>query len=141
MPTRPHRPHGLHHLTDHLVTQLPQATLTDHTSRLGGGHIPAGGLTVHPRPPPATVRNPAPVSHPRRISRTSTTETSRNAIYRTPTSHDMDRSDTGSDQPPRRDTPGGPITGNQVVPSSWQKTAHSGPMTMAGDIYGWRVRQ
>ncbi|MGH3857547.1 MAG: hypothetical protein ACRDR6_29485, partial [Pseudonocardiaceae bacterium] len=81
----------------------------------------------------ATVRNPAPPSHPRNTSRTSTTETSRNAIYRIPTSHDMDRPDTGSDQPPRRDTPGGPTTGNRVVPSSWQKSAHDGPMIVAGD--------
>jgi hypothetical protein len=42
-------------------------------------------------------------------------------------------SERSRDQPPRRDTPGGPITGNRVVPSSWQKPAHGGPMTMAGD--------
>jgi hypothetical protein len=48
----------------------------------------------------------------------------------------MDRSDTGNDQPPRHDTPGGPITGNQVVPSSWQKTAQDGPMIVAGDTLG-----
>jgi len=33
----------------------------------------------------------------------------------------------------RHDTPGGPITGNRVVPSSWQKTPQGGPMIMAGD--------
>jgi hypothetical protein len=31
------------------------------------------------------------------------------------------------------DTPGGPITGNPVVPSSWQKIPQGGPMPMAGD--------
>src|SRR5262249_47659386 len=68
----------------------------------------------------------------RNTSRTSTTETSRNDTP-TPTSHDLERSDSGPDQTPRHDTPGGPITGNRVVPCSWQKTAQSGPMIMAGD--------
>ncbi len=34
---------------------------------------------------------------------------------------------------PRHDTPGGPITGNRVAPSSWQKTPQGGPMLLAGD--------
>jgi hypothetical protein len=79
------------------------------------------------------VRSPTPPNHPRSTSRTSITETSRNPIYRTPTSHDMDGSDIGSDQPPQRDTPSGPITGNQVVPCSWQKSARGGPMLVASD--------
>jgi hypothetical protein len=29
---------------------------------------------------------------------------------------------------------GGPITGNRVVPSPWQKTVQGGPMLVAGDI-------
>jgi hypothetical protein len=33
----------------------------------------------------------------------------------------------------RRDTRGGPITGNRVVPSPWQKPAQGGPMLVAGD--------
>jgi hypothetical protein len=48
----------------------------------------------------------------------------------------MDGSDIGSDQSPRRDTPGGPITGNQVVPCSWQKSAQGGPMIVASDMTG-----
>ncbi|HEV7450633.1 MAG TPA: hypothetical protein VGO16_04450 [Pseudonocardiaceae bacterium] len=45
------RPHGRHHLTDHLVSQLPQATFADHTGRLGGDYIAACGLAVHSRLP------------------------------------------------------------------------------------------
>lgn len=30
-------------------------------------------------------------------------------------------------------SPGGPITGNGVVPSSWQKIPQGGPMITAGD--------
>src|SRR5262249_36702940 len=33
----------------------------------------------------------------------------------------------------RHGTPGGPTTGNRVVPSFWQKPAQNGPMIMAGD--------
>ncbi len=49
VPARPGRPHGRHHLADHLVGQLRHTTLTNHPGRLGGGHIAAGGLAVHPR--------------------------------------------------------------------------------------------
>jgi hypothetical protein len=45
------RPHGRHHLADHLIRQLPQATLTTHPGRLGGGHITASSLAIHPRLP------------------------------------------------------------------------------------------
>jgi hypothetical protein len=44
-------PHGRHHLADHPVRQLSEATLATHPGRLSGSHIPAGGLTVHPRLP------------------------------------------------------------------------------------------
>jgi hypothetical protein len=81
----------------------------------------------------ATLRSPEPDSQARSTSRVSVTATSRNAISRTPKSIDLKAPDTGSDQDPRHDTPGGPITGNQVVPCSWQKTPHGGPMTVAGD--------
>jgi hypothetical protein len=40
-----------------VIRQLLQAALTNHTSRLGGGHIAAGGLAVHAACP-ATVRSP-----------------------------------------------------------------------------------
>jgi len=52
---------------------------------------------------------------------------------RTSKSDDLEALVQASDQDPRRDTPGGPITGNSVVPCSWQKTPQSGPMIMAGD--------
>src|SRR5262249_6720472 len=81
----------------------------------------------------ATLRRPAPDSHARSTSRISVTATSRNAIPRTPKSIDMEESVQVSDQQPRRDTPGGPITGNQVVPCSWQKTLQGGPISVAGD--------
>ena len=35
-------------------------------------------------------------------------------------------------------TPGGPITGNRVVPCSWQKTRQGGPMLVAGDTHACR---
>src|SRR5439155_23695562 len=50
------------------------------------------------------------------------------------TSVDMERSETAVTSPTRRDTPGGPITGNRVVPSPWQKPAQGGPMIVAGDM-------
>jgi hypothetical protein len=31
---------------------------------------------------------------------------------------------------------GGPITGEQVVPSHWRELAQSGPMRLAGDNWG-----
>src|SRR5262249_39651371 len=37
------------------------------------------------------------------------------------------------DQTSQADTPGGPITGNRVVPCSWQKTPQGGPISVAGD--------
>jgi hypothetical protein len=40
---------------------------------------------------------------------------------------------TAAIEPPKRDTPGGPITGNRVAPSPWQNPAQGGPMLMAGD--------
>jgi hypothetical protein len=52
---------------------------------------------------------------------------------RTPKSIDLEESVQVSDQDPRHDTPDGPITGNRVVPSSWQKTLQGGPMLVAGD--------
>ena len=45
------RPNSRHHLADHLVRQLSETTLATHPNRLSGSHIPAGGLTVHPRLP------------------------------------------------------------------------------------------
>ena len=33
-------------------------------------------------------------------------------------------------------TPGGPITGKQVVPCPWQKEDSAGPMNVAGDSSG-----
>jgi hypothetical protein len=59
--------------------------------------------------------------------------TSRKAIPRTPKSIDLKAPGTGSDQDPQAGTPGGPITGNQVVPCPWQKTPKNGPMIVAGD--------
>jgi hypothetical protein len=50
----------------------------------------------------------------------------------------VEESDNGHDRTPRHDTPSGPITGNRVVPSPWQKTAQNGPMIMAGDTAGKR---
>ena len=43
--------------------------------------------------------------------------------------------DHGTQNQPRRPTrqPGAPITGNQVVPCSWQKPAQSGPMIVVSD--------
>src|SRR5262249_50106455 len=61
--------------------------------------------------------------------------TSRNAIPRTPKSIDLKAPGTGSDQDPQAGAPGGPITGNRVVPCAWQKTPKSGPMTVAGDTF------
>src|SRR5258708_13078653 len=49
---------------------------------------------------------------------------------------DLKASVQASDQDTRRDTPGGPITGNRVVPCSWQKTRQGGPMLVAGDTPG-----
>jgi hypothetical protein len=49
VPSRAHRPHRRNHLTDHLVGQLPNPTITDHTGDLGRLHIPASSLPIHPR--------------------------------------------------------------------------------------------
>jgi hypothetical protein len=38
-----------------------------------------------------------------------------------------------SDRATRQTRRGGPITGNQVVPCSWQNWAQGGPFLMAGD--------
>jgi hypothetical protein len=43
------RTHRRHHLADHLIGQLPHTAATHHPGRLGGGHIAAGRLTIHPR--------------------------------------------------------------------------------------------
>ena len=74
-----------------------------------------------PRPAQPPCASPAPDSQARSTSRISVTATSRNAIPRTPKPIDLKAPGTGSDQDPQADTPGGPITGNQVVPCSWQK--------------------
>src|SRR5262249_22830871 len=81
----------------------------------------------------ATCRSPLPESQALSTSRISVTATSRNAIPRTPKSIDLEAPGTGSDQDPQAGTPGGPITGNRVVPCSWQKTPQGGPMLLAGD--------
>src|SRR5262249_55548412 len=81
----------------------------------------------------AAVRSPAPASHARSTSQISVTATSRNPIPRTPKSIDLKAPGTGSDQDPKGGAPGGPITGNRVVPCSWQKTPKGGPMLVAGD--------
>jgi hypothetical protein len=44
---------------------------------------------------------------------------------RTPKSTDLEAPGTGSDQDPQDGAPGGPITGNRVVPCSWQATARA----------------
>src|SRR5262249_32204261 len=120
------------------------------------GHPPpwSGGPPPPPRPSPASpaaatsrravlrsppacaaaVRSPAPASHARSTSLISVTATSRNAIPRTPKSVDLKAPGTGSDQDPQAGAPGGPITGNRVVPCSWQKTPKGGPMLVAGDM-------
>jgi hypothetical protein len=56
--------------------------------------------------------------------------TSRNAIAN-PKSIDLE--DRVPEVIKTPDTPGDPITGNQVVPCSWQKTLKDGPMIVAGD--------
>lgn len=65
-----------------------------------------------------------------------------------PKSIDLKAPGTGNDQGLQADTPGGPITGNGVVPCSWQKARLSGPMSVAGDnensgvpLPGLRVRR
>src|SRR5262249_20309883 len=88
----------------------------------------------------ATVRTPTPASQARNSTRPSPTETSRDDTP-TSTSHDLERSDSGPDQTPRHDTPSGPITGNRVVPCSWQKPAHNGPMNVAGDTRSSSARR
>src|SRR5262249_55928784 len=80
----------------------------------------------------APLRSPIPDSHARSTSRISVTATSRNAIPN-PQVDRLGRSRTGSDQTSQADTPGGPITGNRVVPCSWQKTPQGGPISVAGD--------
>ena len=81
---------------------------------------------------------PPPTAGPPRCSRALPPRSSQKAPPGTPsagtsTSIDLKASVQPDDQEPRRYTPGGPITGNGVVPCSWQKTRQGGPMLMAGD--------
>ena len=63
------RPHGRHHLANHLIRQLGEATLATHPSRLSGGHIAAGRFTVHSclpghrAQPPTTQPAPQHLTH------------------------------------------------------------------------------
>ena len=65
----------------------------------------------------ATVRSPTPSNQPRSTSRTSTTPTSLNttAVDLHVVEHDVSIKQASRGLTPR-DAPGGPITGNQVVP-------------------------
>ena len=49
MPTRAHRADHLRDLADQLIGQLAQPAVTGQPRLHRRSHIPAGGLTVHPR--------------------------------------------------------------------------------------------
>ena len=73
------RPDRLHHRADEPVAELLFAAVTNQTQPLGGGHVAADRLAVHPRQP-LRRPDPSPRSHSRSTSPTSNTPTSRNAI-------------------------------------------------------------
>ena len=110
------RAHRADHDTDQLIVQSLQSAAAGQPRLLGGLHVPAGSLAVHPGRA-ATVRSPTPSNQPRRTSRTSTTSTSLNT---TAVDLHVDEHDVRSQQPSRglnpHDALCGPITGNQVVP-------------------------
>jgi hypothetical protein len=64
--------HG-HHRAEKLVGQLGLAAVTDQPGRDRSLDVATGGLAVHPRPLPPAMRNPAPASQQRNISRISIT--------------------------------------------------------------------
>ena len=124
---------GLHNRSDHLIGQLRLTTPGPHRP---ARRRPRNGRRSCGLPlPAARPCNPAPPSHDRSTSRTSTTETSRNAT-RTSISDDVERSDIGSDQPPRHDTPGGPM----LLAETRSKRSHDrgGRQSRAGS---WRQQQ
>ena len=134
MPARAHRADHLRDLADQLISQLAQPAITGQP-RLHRRGLHTGGRSCGP-PPPA--RPPAASLHPkatpaaphgsqsRQPPGMSSPEPPSRSTWKTP--------GTGSDQDPQAGAPGGPITGNRVVPSSWQKTPQGGPMLVAGDL-------
>jgi hypothetical protein len=82
----------------------------------------AGGLAVHPRPPDRPARRAVAHEPPSYQPPGTPLPTSK--------SEDLDRSVVTTAETLRPDTPGGPFTGNRVVPCPWQKTLRAVPCSL-----------
>ncbi len=123
-PTPPRRPARRQRVRRRLLGQ---------PGRLRRLHVPADRLTVHPRqlgrPTHPVPSQPDPQHFPDLDHRHLPVD------HPPPPRRTVRRTGSGPRAPPPHDAPGGPMTGNRVVPCLWQNRGQSGPLVVAGDTF------
>ena len=129
---RPTRPAGRHHRADQPVIQSVRRRLLGQPGRLRRLHVAADRLTVHPRqlgrPTHPVPSQPDPQHFPDLDHRHLPVD------HPPPPRRTVRRTGSGPRAPPPHDAPGGPMTGNRVVPCLWRNRGQSGPLVVAEDI-------
>ena len=125
------RAHNLHHRADEPVGELLLTAVADQTPLNRGGHVAADRLAVQPRQP---LRRPDPLApQPQPQHFTNLVHTNLPERHRRPPGPLVGRRQLHRQRHRRWWTPGGPITGDEVVPCSWRNSPQGGPMLLASD--------
>ncbi len=123
--------HGLHHRADQALVELAFPTVSDQAEPGRRLHVAPHGLAIDVGQP--LDRPQAVTAQPQAQDLAYLEHTHLPEHHRRPPGPLTDGGDSTGSETGVGGYPGGPITGDGVVPCSWRNSAHGGPMLLAGD--------